>query len=169
MNYEDRVSTYLKDGQHWRAKELFQGRLSGKFDPKLCEDYGKVLLAMNDTLDAGKYLFVSGVREPEYERAIELYLNRFAKPSFSQLLNTFPKSLQREPFEAYPDRVVEDLKHRGYELKRQRAAVKDRARESSFKDRVVEKVVIGVIIAIFVSFCIGVFVGLREVWRYIFL
>lgn len=41
---------------------------SGSFDPVLYEQLGQALLRMGDDVQAGRFLFLSGVRRPEYRR-----------------------------------------------------------------------------------------------------
>jgi hypothetical protein len=75
------VDQAIADRKLWRAKEILQGRLaSPKFDPDLLRRYGEVLLAMDDKIEAGRHLFCSGFRAPEYTVAMRLCLERIAPP-----------------------------------------------------------------------------------------
>ena len=63
---------YEAAGQIWRAKELLRGNIAGgRVDPPLLEEYGRLLDSVGDRVEAGKYLFLSGVRSPAYDAAIE--------------------------------------------------------------------------------------------------
>ena len=105
----------VRENEHWRAKERLQGRLSQNvYDPELFESYGFVLLAMNDTVEAGKYLFLSGVRDPSYLPAIDIYLSRYSGKGIQHITHTFPKAAQSAPFTAYPETVIDELRERGF-------------------------------------------------------
>lgn len=104
----DRVREALDRGQLWRAKEILQGRIgSGPYDPLLYEQYGAVLLEMRDLREAGKYLFLSGNRRPEYEPAITLYLDRHR--GGRSLLGTFPARARGLPRDRFPEPVRAEL------------------------------------------------------------
>lgn len=90
------VDREIGSGRLWRAKEILQGRLSGPdFDDALLERYGLVLLLMGDTLEAGRYLFASGVRKPEYAEAIGLFRSRHQAESPGKLLALMPAMVRR--------------------------------------------------------------------------
>jgi hypothetical protein len=67
----------LRDvGKIWRLRDKLADRVATKpFNVSDYENYGRVLLAMGDTPRAGKYLFLCGVRRPEYEQAIGTFLS----------------------------------------------------------------------------------------------
>jgi hypothetical protein len=44
---------------------------------------------MGDLVEAGKYLFLSGERKPEYEEAINIFVKRFTKKKQSILILCF--------------------------------------------------------------------------------
>jgi hypothetical protein len=88
--------------EFWRAKEILQGAVSGRFDPAEFEQLGQVLLAMGDKLEAGKYLFLSGTRRPEYAESIQLFLERFGRSDPKRLPQTFPRVARLERSEDYP-------------------------------------------------------------------
>ncbi|MBL7224225.1 MAG: hypothetical protein ISS72_10250, partial [Candidatus Brocadiae bacterium] len=111
--WQERVDAAIAEGKLWRAKEILQGNLRTRgYDLELYERFGQVLLEMGDTLEAGKYLFLSGVRCPEYDEAIELYLSRYARKAPRNLVGTFPRSARRANVADYPEavrRVLRDL------------------------------------------------------------
>lgn len=112
------ISEAIRKNEHWRAKERLQGQLSGgSYDPQLFESYGFVLLSMNDTLEAGKYLFLSGVRNPAYLPAIDAYLSRYSGKGMPHISHTFPKAAQSSPVTAYPKVVIDELQARGFSAK----------------------------------------------------
>lgn len=112
------IQDAIRKNEHWRAKERLQGRLSQNiYDPELFESYGFVLLAMNDTVEAGKYLFLSGVRDPSYLPAIDAYLDRYSGKGMQHISHTFPKAAQSASFYSYPKTVIDELQARGFSEK----------------------------------------------------
>jgi hypothetical protein len=55
----ERADNYIASGEFWKAKKFLQGKMSQKlaFDPDLLEQYGEVLLAMGDLIEAGRDRF----------------------------------------------------------------------------------------------------------------
>ena len=102
-------------GELWRAKEILQGGIRAHgYDQVLYERYGLVLLKMGDLLEAGKYLFLSGRREPTYEKSISLFLGRFARANPLQLYSTFPRSARLQRRDDYPAPVNAELEQLGF-------------------------------------------------------
>jgi hypothetical protein len=101
-------------GNLWRAKELLQGSLRNfEYNLELYEEYGTVLLRMGDLPAAGKFLFLSGARKPEYEEAISLYLKRhWGSPA--QLFSSFPRRARLIVLSTYPEAVERDLQGLGF-------------------------------------------------------
>lgn len=111
--FSEHVEPFIKAGQLWRAKDYLQGSIgtsSYHRHLELYEAYGRVLLQMGDTVEAGKYLFLSGCREAEYDKAIELYLNRHGRNGWPQLYSSFPKRARLPRLEDYPEPVAEELR-----------------------------------------------------------
>jgi hypothetical protein len=106
----ERVDQEIKSGRLWRAKEILQGNISVRgYDSGLYELYGTVLLRMGDLLEAGKYLFLSAVRKPDYEEPIRLFLSRYTRKDSSRLYFTFPKAARLKRLADYPHLVAEEL------------------------------------------------------------
>ncbi len=62
----DRADQAVREGRLWRAKEILQGGMrSAGYDVVFFERLGVLLLRMGDLLEAGKFLFLSGRREPD--------------------------------------------------------------------------------------------------------
>ncbi len=72
------------------------------------EAYGRVLLMMGDKVEAGKYLFISGVREAQYREALELFRARYAKDRRT-LLSSLPKTVRGLAPDRLPTNVREEL------------------------------------------------------------
>lgn len=108
--FPHRVKTALSNGELWRAKEILQGTIgSSEYDPLLLEQYGLVLLQMGDLMEAGKYLFLSGQMQEEYQEAIALYLHRYGRRDWHTLVSTFPKHVRNIKTELLPESVQHEL------------------------------------------------------------
>jgi len=98
----------------WKARDHLRGRIaSSPFSPDLYEQLGVVLLRMGDVPEAGKYLFLSGRREPGYDAAIELFLHRHGRHGWQQLVASFPTSARRASLHSLPAPVRAALDQRG--------------------------------------------------------
>ena len=76
----ERANKAIQEGQLWRAKEILSGNIGiREFEPELYQHYGELLLKIGDLIEAGKYLFLSGVRKPEYNESINLYVKKHTK------------------------------------------------------------------------------------------
>jgi hypothetical protein len=110
----DKLRAALDAGELWRAREILSGRIGfGRYDPATYEQLGQVLLRMGDDLQAGKYLFLSGVRKPDYAASIALYLRRHKSGGWQSLLGTFPASARGATWTQLPPAVREDLRNLG--------------------------------------------------------
>ncbi len=106
----DKLAQALRDGQLWRAKEILSGRIaSGPFSADTYAQFGVLLLRMGDDLQAGKYLFLSGQREPEYKPPIDLFLRRYSRAGWQSLLAAFPSAARRCSWSQLPGAVREQL------------------------------------------------------------
>jgi len=112
----DKLAEALAEGRLWRAKEILTGRIgSGLYEPDVCEQLGLLLLRMGDDLQAGKFLFLSGERRPEYDAPIELFVRRYARASRHSFVATFPAAVRRTLWSQLPPRVQRDLVAAGVE------------------------------------------------------
>lgn len=110
----DRVEAAIATGQLWRAKEILSGRLgSAEFKPDVYEQLGRVLLQMGDDPQAGKFLFLSGVRRPEYAGAIDLFVRRHSRGGWQSLVGSFPASARAASWANLPPQVRDDLRALG--------------------------------------------------------
>lgn len=104
------VDKAVAEGKAWRAKEILQGRIdSSPYSPKLYEKYGHVLWQMGDLIEAGKYLFISGNRHPEYSEAIQLFLSRWGNGGWHQLKSSFPRKIRQLPLSSFPEQLQNEL------------------------------------------------------------
>jgi hypothetical protein len=112
--FSPKVEAALNAGELWKARDLLRGRIgSSPYSPDLYEQLGVVLLRMGDVPEAGKYLFLSGRREPDYEAAINLYLQRHGRHGWRQLVGSFPSSARRAQLDVLPTAVLTALEQRG--------------------------------------------------------
>jgi hypothetical protein len=76
------------------------------------EFYGRIQLLSNEHVDAGRYLYLSGARSPEYEESIALYLRRHGS-TWQNLVGTFPYAARRPLLSEFPTVVAEHLRDLG--------------------------------------------------------
>lgn len=124
LSLYERVDDAVAEGRLWRAREILEGNLGQLgYDLDLYERLGQVLLQMGDTMAAGRFLFLSGRRCRRYEKAIDLYLDRYTTKAPGNLLGTFPQAARLARVDDYPEAVREELcglglAHRVEELKK---------------------------------------------------
>jgi hypothetical protein len=78
---------------------------------------------MGDDLEAGKYLFLSGVRRPEYESAIRLFVRRYSRAGWQSLLSSFPAAARCAPWADMPLTVKNELREAGVPIRNESEAV----------------------------------------------
>jgi hypothetical protein len=154
------VERALVTGNLWRAKEILQGNISSScgYDIEIYEKYGQVLLRMGDLLEAGKYLFLCGKRQADYEKPIELYLKRFSKVEPTVLFHTFPKASRLRKLNDYPDNVQQFLISRGCTDKDLDKYVPKpvNSQKQSFFSKIIEKVGCLIMLLLLCAFVVGV-------------
>ena len=102
-------------GEVWRAKEMLRGSVRTRgYDTELYETYGRLLLELQEAYEAGKYLFLSGQRRPEYEDAIGVYLSRMKSDS---LYLSFPRAARLREVSAYPEAIRPALEREGLPMR----------------------------------------------------
>ena len=110
----ERVDAAVQRGEVWRAKELLRGNIgSGSYDSPLYERYGRLLLNLGELVEAGKYLFLSGCRHPEFDEAIKVYLSRHPEDRPEVLYYSFPAAARFRQITRYPLAVRRVLEERG--------------------------------------------------------
>lgn len=121
----DNAKREIDNGNLWRAKEILQGAVGSErsYDVELFELMGTVLLRMGDLLEAGKYLFLSGVRRPDYLESIEIFLSRHRRKHPRDFVAHLPRSARLRTVSDYPADVARVLREMGFpeNLKRQEA------------------------------------------------
>jgi hypothetical protein len=159
----------LTEGKLWKAKEVLQGRIAtSRFDPALYEKYGTVLLAMGDSVEAGKYLFLAGTNRPEDLSAKALYLARHAR-KWENLYATFPSGARLPELSEYPKAVADELRRLGYseqEGGRLRAA-HDLIEPKTFRGRLLDLLGASLALFIFLCFLVGAVVMVKTFVRWV--
>ena len=165
-----RADAELSAGRPWRAKEILRGGISGRMEPAILERYGRLLDSLGERVEAGKYLFLSGARLPEYAEAIALFKARTAKLRESALASQFPSALRRLRFDELPATLQRDLRELGVAEKAFGRQPRRTRAEPTRVARVVDRLVIGLAIAVLGLFLVALALGIgvigRWVWTY---
>ena len=110
----NRANAEFAAGRAWRAKEILRGNIAaGRVEPEILETYGRLLGRLGDRVEAGKYLFLSGMRKPEYAEAISLFTQRHARRGGHDLVAQLPTAVRLRPFAALPETVQRELQALG--------------------------------------------------------
>jgi hypothetical protein len=111
----DKARQEIEQGNLWRAKEILQGAIGREnYDAQLFEMMGIVFLRMGDLPEAGRFLFLSGVRNPEYREAIELFLSRHRRKELPEFIYLFPRKARLRTVSEYPHEVAQVLRDMGF-------------------------------------------------------
>lgn len=111
----DKARHEVDQGNLWRAKEILQGAIrSESYDVELFEMMGMVLLRMGDLPEAGRFLFLSGVRRPEYLEAIEIFLSRHRRKKPDDFVYLVPRKARLKTVSEYPHEVAQVLREVGF-------------------------------------------------------
>jgi uncharacterized protein DUF6584 len=158
-----RVDAEVAGKRLWRAKEIIRGNIANAWPhPEVVERYGQVLLDMGDELEAGKYLWLSGVRIKQYEKPVALFLSRHGRHGAKNLLAQLPKTLKRVEFDQLPTEVQRDLTRLGG--RRSDFGVKRRSRPVLPRNRWLKDSIFGAVgIGFLVCLIVGVGVGFRAI------
>jgi hypothetical protein len=111
----EKAQTELEKGNLWRAKEILQGAIrSESYNVQLFEMLGTVFLKMGDLAEAGRFLFLSGVRKPEYLEALEIFLSRHGKKEPRNFIYLLPRKARLKTLSDYPSEVAQMLREMGF-------------------------------------------------------
>jgi len=152
-------------GNLWRAREILQGSIpNAGYDCELFERLGIVLLRMGDLPEAGRFLFLSGRREPLYNQAIQIFLRKHRK-DFRDLFATFPRPAKLPTLSEYPESVRLELKKLGFPevLRNKDGANVTAGQEGGRFDTVIILLILG---STLVLLLLGV-VKVIEIWRWL--
>lgn len=111
----ERATEEVAAGRLWRAKEILGGNISSQgYSPERFAAYGRVLARMQDTKEAGKYLFLSGLAEEGEVAVVETFLAAARHRQPSWIYAQFPGTARRVAFAGFPERVRTDLRQLGF-------------------------------------------------------
>ena len=114
----DKARAEVEKGNLWRAKEILQGAIrsngNDRYDGQLFEMLGTVFLRMGDLPEAGRFLFLSGVRNPEYLEAVEIFLSRHRGKARQNLLHHLPHRARLRTLSDYPVAVAQAFREMGF-------------------------------------------------------
>ncbi|HHB82823.1 MAG TPA: hypothetical protein ENK61_05040 [Devosia sp.] len=173
------VDAEILAGRLWRAKEILCGMMAGKsYDVELFEKMGMLLLLMGDDLEAGKYLFLSGVRKKETRAAVELFLSKANKRDFIDFWSCMPARAKYGTGAKLPLPVIQELNELGFEkaaimkvfaeFERHRIQRKEIAKaehmEPDLKERIIIRLIIGLAVILIIGFLYQALVGLGALW-----
>lgn len=151
----------IADKQLWRAKEILQGNIATQgLHAELYERYGQLLVRMGDLVDAGKYLFLSGARSPEYEATIQLFLDKHHRDP-ERIFNTLPSRAKWAPWEDYPIAVRRDMGALGFTQPDRRVQAQTTL---SGKDKLAISAVILIVLTLLSCVVVGAAVLIRLAW-----
>jgi hypothetical protein len=106
----ERVRRELASGRAWRAKEILAGHIAGgRIEDQILEEYGRLLDALGDRVEGGKYLFLSGARSEQYLPSIELFKTRHGRRHGRDLVAQFPSAFRGQAFERIDPALREEL------------------------------------------------------------
>ncbi len=104
------LETHAAEGTLWKLKESVQARIAQQdYTPEMYLYYGMVLLRMQDTMEAGRYLFWAGSLDPSHSEATNLFKRRFGR-RWEILVSTAPRRLRYLKMEALPEVVQQQLR-----------------------------------------------------------
>jgi hypothetical protein len=157
----ERAERELHSGRIWRAKEILRGAIAaGHSDAVLLERYGQLLDALGDRVDAGRYLFASGMRDGRYEEAIRLFLERHARLTPAEFARLMPRSVRRTAFNELPAVLRADLLSRGVPAGHFTTPIASPTRVSM---RLADKALAAGAVAIAVVFLVALVIGLFRI------
>jgi hypothetical protein len=113
----DRARSFLNTSDSLAALRILAGGGSCRvYDVNYYELIGRALLGCNEINNAGRFLFLSGVRRPEYEGAINIFLSKNSNPNnFRQLQSQLTQAARvMWKLEQFPPTVASELSALGW-------------------------------------------------------
>jgi hypothetical protein len=163
----ERVEAEIVAGRRWRAKEIIRGNLALQWpDSAVVERYGQMLLEADEQVEAGKYLFLSGVRKPEYTDAIALFLRRCGRGGTRTLTSKLPSTFRRLQINEMPEALQRELRDMGV----QASAFGELYRKPwsrGPRDRFKDSVAIAAALFVLACFIVGTWLGFRAIVNWV--
>jgi hypothetical protein len=163
VKYSPKIQEAIDQGKLWRAKEILGSQLSqSDYQTELYEQYGSILLKMNDDLNAGLYLFLSGTDNVDYKNAVELFLDRHGKSDWEHLKQKFPGKIKTVSIKLLPEKVQVKLIELG--MPENHESLRSEKKTIPLSDKLFT------FIAVLFSIAVIIFivVGIVETFNYIF-
>lgn len=158
----ERSERAVAEGQLWRAKEILQGNIASQGPhAELYERYGRVLLLMGDLVDAGKYLFLCGDRDPECEEAIQLFVDKYHRDP-QRIFSVLPARARAAPWEDLPAAFRQDMHDLGFTAKPHEPV---REHRTTAKDTLVTSAFLLTAFVLLSCTVVGGMVLLRWAWK----
>jgi uncharacterized protein DUF6584 len=161
-----RVKREIDAGRPWRAKEILRGNIgSGRITPEILEELGRLLDSLGDRVEAGKYLFLSGVRDAASAEAIALFRQRHHGRHGRDLLARLPAGVRRHSFHSLPPVVRTELSELGISPESFQAP-SFRFRDDSIANRLAAMWIPAVVVLMLLAMSLGVRQMVVWVWRW---
>ena len=135
----ERARLLLDDDNPAAALSLLASSCYGAgYDVDYFELLGRALLGCDRVENAGRFLFLSGVRRPAYKSAINTFLSRNSDPNnFRQLQSQLPERVRtRWKLAQFPPIVASELRFLGWPEDTQAAIIARKQARSSEKSNV---------------------------------
>jgi hypothetical protein len=154
----------VEKGNLWRAREILQGSIpNAGYNCDLFERLGTVFLEMGDLPEAGRFLFLSDRRKPEYEQAIEIFLGKYGK-NWRDLFRRFPRAARLSKLSDYPEGVRSKLAQLGFPKVLKEGSVPVTSEPMGVKSSIVVWLIIGSILSVMVLGIIKVVEIVRRIF-----
>ena len=163
---QSRVQEEIANNRIWRAKELLQSYIgSSAYDETLYLEYAKLLYALGDHLESGKYFLLTSTQEPAHQEAIKLFLSRHHNETF---FFQFPRQFKKVHPKNYPQNLKnvmgEDSFLKKQILLSQKSYKSDRP--YLYQESKTEKIVIAAIALFFgLMLLVGIITSAKFLWH----
>jgi hypothetical protein len=111
----ERAEQFIIAGDLGRARELLAGCIGGQpYHAELYLRYGRLLVALGDRREGGRYLFAAGTEDPADAPFIQLFLARTVAANWRSLRRALPAKLRGyKSLSHYPEPVSRELRRLG--------------------------------------------------------
>lgn len=157
----------LNINRRWKAKELLQGAIaSSPYDNELYYEYAKILYSLEDYVESGKYFLLTDSHEPNYQNAINVFLQRHKQENY---FSHFPRQFKKVAIKDYPNNLL-NLVDNNFLLKEQiekyqkySLQVKETTTDT-YKDKLYGILFLFFITFLFIIFLLGCTVIIKFLW-----
>jgi hypothetical protein len=112
----EKAAGLIRDKRYPEAVAILSGGVHGAgYDPGYYELLGQSLLGIGQQEQAGRFLFLSGARRPEYAIAIETFVRMNSGGHFRQLHSKFTFAARTKwRLDRFPQALADDLRRLGF-------------------------------------------------------